>query len=63
MLKKFGFYGYIYSTEGEPVMLHQFLFLKAYALGNMEARELVEDMSGRYASDFAKELELLLFDM
>ena len=65
VLKKFGFFGYVYSTEGDTVMLHQFLFLKAYALGNMEARELTEaeDGSERRRTNFEKELELLLFDM
>ncbi|MBQ7005252.1 MAG: hypothetical protein IJN68_02350 [Clostridia bacterium] len=64
-LKEFGFYGYRYSTESEPIKIHQLLFLKAYALGNMEARELImvdEDFDCR-KSDFNKELELLLFDM
>lgn len=64
-LKEFGFYGYRYSTESEPIKIHQLLFLKAYALENMEARELImvdEDFDCR-KSDFNKELELLLFDM
>ena len=64
-LKEFGFYGYRYSTESEPIKIHQLLFLKAYALGNMEARELImvdKDFDCR-KSDFNKELELLLFDM
>ena len=64
-LKKFGFYGFRYSTEGEPVMIHQLLFLKAYALGNMDARELivVDEMLDCCKSSFEKEIELLLFDM
>ena len=64
-IKQFGFYGYRYSTESEPIKIHQLLFLKAYALGNMEARELTmvdEDLDCQ-KSNFEKELELLLFDM
>ena len=65
VLKDFGFYGYKYSTEGEPIILYQLLFLKAYALGNKEARELfvVEEWLDCCKSDFEKEIELLLFDM
>ena len=65
VLKKFGFYGYHYSTESEPIKIYQLLFLKAYALGNMEARELIilDDDFDCQKSDFEKELELLLFDM
>lgn len=64
-IKKFGFYGFRYSTEGEPVMLHQLLFIKAYALGNTEARYLtvVDEELDSCSSDFEKEMELLLFDM
>ena len=64
-IKEFGFYGYRYSTESEPIKIHQLLFLKAYALGNMEARELfvVDEWLDCCKSDFEKELELLLFDM
>ena len=64
-IKQFGFYGYRYSTESEPIKLHQLLFLKAYALGNMGARELIVLDEGLDCckSNFAKELELLLFDM
>ena len=64
-IKQFGFYGYRYSTESEPIKIHQLLFLKAYALGNMEIRELMvvdEELDCR-KSNFEKELELLLFDM
>ena len=64
-LKKFGFYGYRYSTESEPIKIHQLLFLKAYALENTEARELfmVDEELDCQKSDFNKEIELLLFDM
>ena len=64
-MKQFGFYGYRYSTESEPIKIHQLLFLKAYALGNMEARELtvIDEGLDCCKSNFEKELELLLFDM
>ena len=39
-IKQFGFYGYRYSTESQSIKIYQLLFLKAYALGNMDAREL-----------------------
>ena len=65
VIKEFGIYGYRFSTESEPISLHQLLFLKAYALGNTEARELIIVDSDLCCckSDFNKELELLLFDM
>jgi len=46
-------------------MLHQLLFIKAYALNNMEAREvrLRDSGYGCRSSDFGREIELLLFDM
>jgi len=64
-IKHFGFYGYRYSTESQPIKIHQLLFLKAYALGNMEARELtvVDECLDCCKSNFEKEMELLLFDM
>ena len=64
-IKEFGFYGYRYSTESEPIKIHQLLFLKAYALGNMDARNLIVVDEGLDCckSNFEKELELLLFDM
>ena len=65
VIKQFGFYGYRYSTESEPIKIHQLLFLKAYALDNMEARELtvVDEELDCCKSNFEKEMELLLFDM
>ena len=64
-IKEFGFYGYRYSTESEPIKIHQLLFLKAYALENMEVRELtvVDDWLGSCKTNFEKETELLFFDM
>ena len=64
-IKQFGFYGYRYSTESEPIKIHQLLFLKAYALGNFEARDLmvVDEELDCCKSNFEKEMELLLFDM
>ncbi len=74
-LKKYGFYGYFLGTgddgccTGDIIPLYMFLFIKAYALGNMEAREMKRIWTDRengyraYVSPFEKELELLLFDM
>ena len=74
-LKKYGFYGYFLSTgddgccTGDIIPLYMFLFIKAYALGNMEARDMKRIWTDRengyraYVSPFDKELELLLFDM
>ena len=64
-LKRYGFYGYRYSTEHDYFQLHQFLYIKSLALMNFEARELVLECQDEYAkcSSFEKEMELLLFDM
>ncbi len=73
-LKKYGFYGYYYSTCDEfsinaSVLIERFLFIKAYALNALETRTLSKAWgiphSWRYPckTDFEKELELLLFDM
>ena len=72
-LKTYGFYGYFFSTGGnctsygDVVDLHMFLFLKAYALNAMEARDLKTVWENEYdhpvGSSFEKEIELLLFDM
>ena len=74
--KKTGFYGYFRSTgdwddcrEGDDINIQQFLFLKAYALGAMDARKLTkptpDDDEGYEVevSSFNKEIELLLFDL
>lgn len=65
VIKEFGFYGYRYSTESEPIKIHQLLFLKAYALGNTDARDLIVVDEGLDCckTNFEKEMELLLFDM
>lgn len=74
-LKKYGFYGYAVSTGstcfecGDCIDLHMLLFLKARALSVKEPRILFpvdkgeEPWIGPFATDFKKELELLLFDM
>lgn len=72
-LKKYGFQGYLRSTGmqylGDPIEIDELLFVKAYALDAMEARELKEAWSrpnswpSADASSFEKEMELLLFDM
>ncbi len=74
-LKKYGFYGYVASTGstcvecGDCVDLHMLLYLKARALGVKEPRKLApanpndKYWVGPSATDFSKELELLLFDL
>jgi len=64
-LKQYGIYGYRYSTEYDTFYFHQLLFIKAYALDCMEARELTnaDEQGWVQKTDFAKEIELLLFDM
>ena len=75
VLKKFGFYGYYTATAGDSscsgdvIPIYMFLFIKAYGLMNMEARELRDVPGCRWEDDrtvagsFERELELLLFDM
>lgn len=72
-LKKYGFMGYKKSTgmqsPGDSFNITQLLFIKAYALNAMEVRETKElwrvphGWERADASNFEKELELLLFDM
>ena len=72
-LKKYGIQGYIKSTGnqyyGDGISMNALLFIKAYALDALEARETRfvyqrpngwEEAEG---SSFEKEIELLLFDM
>ncbi len=64
-LKEHGFSGYHAATYYEDLNVRILLFLKAVGLRNMEAREITrsqEEGIGE-ASDFAKEIELLMFDM
>lgn len=64
VIKKYGFYGYRYSTENDFFIIHQLLYIKSFALGNFEARERVKcDSDFVYKTDIEKEIELLLFDM
>ena len=65
VLKKYGFYGYRYSTEYDYFILHQLLYIKCFALGNFEARELTpnSENAGALQTSFEKEIELLMFDM
>ena len=65
ILKEYGFFGYRYSTEYDWFKIHQLLFIKAYALDNMESRKLIATDSYKqcFKTDFEKEMELLLFDM
>lgn len=72
-LKKYGFQGYLRSTGqqyiGDVFEMEELLFVKAYALDAMEARELKEEWRkpkswmGADSSSFEKEMELFLFDM
>ena len=73
-IKKFGFYGYFFSSGsdlecGDYFNIHELLFFKAYALDAMEVRHLetVWEDEDRWhhaeTTPFEKELELLLFDM
>ena len=63
-LKEYGIYGYRYSTEQDYFNLHQLLYIKSFALGNFEARELIsEENDWVKKTSFEKEMELLLFDM
>ena len=65
VLKKYGFYGYRYSTEYDHFILYQLLYIKCFALGNFEARELTPNSENAEAlqTSFEKEIELLMFDM
>ena len=65
VLKKYGFYGYRYSTEYDYFILHQLLYIKCFALRNFEARELAPHSENDEAmqTSFEKEIELLMFDM
>ncbi len=65
ILKEYGFFGYRYSTEYDWFKIYQLLFIKAYALDNMESRKLIATDSYKqcFKTDFEKEMELLLFDM
>lgn len=64
-LKKHGFWGYHHACYTADMNVRYLLLLKAIGLGNMEARELTyyEEKGQGETSDFAKEMELLLFDM
>lgn len=72
-VKKYGLTGYRESSgmqyPGDSFDLYELLFVKAYALDALEARELHELWSQPNgwaradASSFEKEMELLLFDM
>ena len=64
VLKEYGIYGYRYSTEQDYFKLHHLLYIKSFALGNFEARELIsEENNWVKKTSFEKEMELLLFDM
>ena len=65
VLKEYGFYGYRYSTEYDYFRIHQLLYIKAFALGNFEARDFINNNSNKLEkrTSFEKEIELLLFDM
>jgi len=63
VMKQRGLYGYWYSVSDQIDVVH-LLFLKAVALGNTEACKLMKyGQDEGEQTDFAKEMELLLFDM
>ena len=72
-IKKYGLLGYTKSTSnqyyGDTINIKDLLFIKAYALDALEARETEqawENPNGwekAEKSSFEKEMELLLFDM
>lgn len=69
VLKRFGFWGYRFSTEYDHFPIHQLLYIKALALNALESRKLTEVTDRGYGwmdvatSCFEDEMELLLFDM
>lgn len=63
VLKKYGIYGYRFTTELDTFDLHKLLFIKARALDCFEARKLLKADEFTEKTDFNKEIELLLFDM
>lgn len=73
-MKKYGLYGYFFSTFdgcrfGDFFDIGKLLFIKAYALNALDVRTITEvwRKPGSWRSadrtDFNKEIELLLFDM
>ena len=72
-IKKYGFQGYLRSSGfqylGDSFEMEELLFVKAYALDAMEARERAEawhhpnGWMRAESSSFEKEMELFLFDM
>ena len=64
-MKKHGFNGYHTATYVEDINIRYLLFLKAVGLRNLEACETIRypDKGKGEASNFTKEIELLLFDM
>ena len=72
-IKKYGLTGYRESTgmqyPGDAFDIHEFLFVKAYALDALETRDMQElwahpnGWARADATSFEKELVLLLFDM
>ena len=66
-IKKYGFYGYYYSTgfdvvQSDLIDINQLLFFKSYAMDAMDTRILNEE-GYVYASSFEKEIKLLMLDM
>ena len=62
-LKTYGVYGYRLSTELDTFHLHQLLYIKALALGDLAARELSSVNGYVWRTSFEKEMELLMLDM
>ena len=62
VIKEFGIFGYYHST-GDEISLYQLLFIKSIALDCIEASKLENREKYCWATDFDKEMELLLFRM
>lgn len=64
VLKSYGIMGYHRSTYTDDINMRHFLYLKAVALDYENIQKYTDLGDGKgVASDFEKELELLLFDM
>lgn len=65
MLKRYGFFGYNYSTYTEDLNIRYLLFIKAIALEKLEyiSLDYQESERNEVTSDITKEIELLLMNM
>jgi hypothetical protein len=64
VLKRYGFFGYRFSTYYEDININHLLYLKSVALNCLKIREWSNHPSGHgEVTNFEDELEPLLFDM